>query len=94
MVVAATAARAILQIINARFPLRQEHEMNKDIIAGKWSQIKGKAQIQWGDLTNDVFDVAEGSTEYLSGKLQEQYGWDRDRAEKEIKEFERMIDSE
>ena len=68
--------------------------MNKDIIAGKWSQIKGKAQIQWGDLTNDVFDVAEGSTEYLSGKLQEQYGWDSDRAEKEIKEFERMIDSE
>ena len=48
--------------------------MNKDIIAGKWSQIKGSAQAHWGNLTDDVFDVADGSAEYLSGKLQEQYG--------------------
>ena len=48
--------------------------MNKDIIAGNWKQLKGKAQAKWGDLTDDVFDVAEGNSEYLSGKLQEQYG--------------------
>ncbi|MCR2669623.1 CsbD family protein, partial [Salmonella enterica] len=39
--------------------------MNKDIISGKWSQLKGKAQAKWGDLTNDDFDVAEGNAEYL-----------------------------
>ena len=48
--------------------------MNKDIISGKWTQLKGKAQAKWGDLTDDVFDVAEGNGEYLAGKLQEQYG--------------------
>lgn len=66
--------------------------MNKDIIAGNWKQLKGKAQAKWGDLTDDVFDVAEGNSQYLAGKLQERYGWDRDRAEKEVSAFERDID--
>jgi uncharacterized protein YjbJ (UPF0337 family) len=48
--------------------------MNKDIIAGKWTQIKGQAQQKWGDLTDDVFDVQKGDSKYLAGKLQEQYG--------------------
>ncbi len=55
--------------------------MNKDIIAGKWGQLKGKIQTQWGDLTDDDVDVAQGDTQYLAGKLQARYGWDRDRAE-------------
>ena len=63
--------------------------MNKDIISGKWSQLKGKAQAKWGDLTNDDFDVAEGNAEYLAGRLQERYGWAKDRAEKEVREFQR-----
>jgi len=66
--------------------------MNKDIIAGNWKQLKGKAQAKWGDLTDDVFDVAEGNSQYLAGKLQERYGWDRDRAEKEVSAFQRDLD--
>ncbi|HEY9255482.1 MAG TPA: CsbD family protein [Stenotrophomonas sp.] len=62
--------------------------MNKDIISGKWTQLKGQMQAKWGDLTDDDFDVAEGNAQYLSGKLQERYGWDRDRAEKEVKDFD------
>ncbi len=65
--------------------------MNKDIIAGKWTQIKGKAQARWGDLTDDDFDVAQGNAEYLAGKLQERYGWERDRAEKEVRDFEKSL---
>ncbi|WP_368562488.1 CsbD family protein [Pseudoxanthomonas sp. UTMC 1351] len=68
--------------------------MNKDIIAGNWKQIKGQAKAKWGDLTDDVFDVAEGDSEYLAGKLQERYGWERDRAETEVKEFERSLKSD
>ena len=67
--------------------------MNTDIISGKWTQIKGKAQAKWGDLTDDVFDVAQGDGKYLVGKLQEQYGWDRDRAEREVKDFETTLNS-
>ena len=36
-------------------------------------------------------DVAEGNAEYLSGKLQERYGWDRDRAKTEVSNFERSL---
>ena len=61
--------------------------MNKDIISGKWTQLKGKAQARWGDLTDDVFDVAAGDSKYLAGKLQEQYGWERERAEKEVQKL-------
>lgn len=66
--------------------------MNKDIIAGKWKQLKGSAKAKWGDLTDDVFDVAEGDSEYLAGKLQERYGWDRDRANKEVTEFGKTLE--
>jgi uncharacterized protein YjbJ (UPF0337 family) len=65
--------------------------MNKDIIAGKWKQLKGRAQARWGDLTDDVFDVAEGDSRYLAGKLQEQYGWARERAEQEVRDFEKTL---
>ena len=67
--------------------------MNNDIIAGKWTQIKGQAQQKWGDLTDDVFDVQKGDSKYLAGKLQEQYGWDRDRAESEVRAFEKTLNS-
>jgi uncharacterized protein YjbJ (UPF0337 family) len=66
--------------------------MNRDVIAGNWKQLKGQMQANWGDLTNDDFDVAEGNANYLAGRLQERYGWEKDRAEKEVREFERALD--
>ena len=38
-----------------------------------------------------MFDVAAGDSKYLSGKLQETYGWDRERAEREIRDFESTL---
>jgi uncharacterized protein YjbJ (UPF0337 family) len=38
--------------------------------------------------------VAEGNSEYLAGKLQERYGWDRDRAQTEVSDFARSLKSE
>ena len=61
--------------------------MNKDIIAGKWTQLKGTLKEKWGNLTDDDIDVAEGNAQYLAGKLQERYGWAKDRAESEVKDF-------
>ncbi len=61
--------------------------MTNDIVAGKWTQLKGRIREKWGELTDDDFDVAQGNAEYLSGKLQERYGWAKDRAERAIKQF-------
>ena len=54
--------------------------MNEDRIKGKWKQLAGTLKEKWGKLTDDDLKVAEGNSEYLSGKLQEKYGWQRERA--------------
>lgn len=61
--------------------------MNEDTIKGKWKQLSGKIQAQWGKLTNDDMDIAEGNTEYLVGKIQERYGIKREEAEKQVRDF-------
>lgn len=61
--------------------------MNKDIIEGKWEQVKGGVQKQWGKLTDDDLDVINGDMKILSGKLQERYGWNKEEAEKELEKY-------
>ena len=61
--------------------------MNKDIIEGKWEQLKGKAKEKWGELTNDDWDVIAGKRDQLSGRIQERYGRTKEEAEKEVDEW-------
>jgi uncharacterized protein YjbJ (UPF0337 family) len=65
--------------------------MNNDIIKGKWKQLAGKIKQKWGDITDDDLVVAEGSSEYLAGKVQERYGIAKDVAEKQVKEFSNSL---
>lgn len=65
--------------------------MNTDIFEGKWKQLKGKVKAQWGDLTDDDLDVAEGNSMYLVGKLQERYGLTKEKAEEAVAEFNRKL---
>ncbi|WP_420410165.1 CsbD family protein [Hoeflea sp.] len=58
--------------------------MNWDIVEGKWTEYKGKAQAQWGKLTEDDIDQIEGRRDELAGKIQTRYGKSRDEAEREI----------
>lgn len=61
--------------------------MNKDIIKGNWSQMKGKIKQQWGKLTDDDITRVEGNADELYGIMQEKYGYDKDRVEKEFDDF-------
>lgn len=61
--------------------------MNWDRIEGNWKQIKGKAKVQWGKLTDDDFDVIAGKRDQLVGKIQESYGVSKDEAEKQVDTF-------
>lgn len=65
--------------------------MNKDITGGTFKQLKGKIKQQWGKLTDDDLDVAEGNADYLAGRLQERYGYARDAAKEEVAKFQRSI---
>jgi uncharacterized protein YjbJ (UPF0337 family) len=63
--------------------------MNEDILKGKWRQLKGEVKSQWGKLTDDDLDRAEGDTEKLIGRVQERYGYQRDEAKREVDDFVR-----
>ncbi|HET6846207.1 MAG TPA: CsbD family protein [Anaerolineales bacterium] len=58
--------------------------MNKDVLEGKWKQIRGEARAWWGKLTDDDLDRAAGKLDVLIGLLQEKYGYTRERAAEEI----------
>ena len=62
--------------------------MNQDQISGNWKQFKGKLKEQWGKLTDDDLDVAEGKRDQLVGRIQERHGIARDEAEKQMTEWE------
>ena len=65
--------------------------MNEDRIAGQWKQLAGKIKEKWGKLTDDDLTRAEGTSEYLAGRIQERYGIARDVAEKQVKEFQKSL---
>jgi uncharacterized protein YjbJ (UPF0337 family) len=58
--------------------------MNRDTLKGQWTQLKGKVREQWGELTDDDLDKAQGNAEVLIGKIQERYGRNREEAEREF----------
>lgn len=63
--------------------------MNKDTMKGKWEQVKGNVQKEWGKLTNDDLDVIKGNSKKLVGKIQERYGLTKEEAQKQVDNFEK-----
>lgn len=61
--------------------------MNKDQFKGSWKQFKGKMQKNWGKLTDDDFQEAQGNSTILAGKIQERYGKSKDEANREVDSF-------
>ncbi len=56
----------------------------KDVMRGKWNQMKGNVHQWFGKLTDDDLQQIQGDREKLVGKLQERYGWNRMKAEQEV----------
>ena len=63
--------------------------MNWDRIEGSWTELKGKVKEKWGQLTDDDLEQAAGRRDQLIGALQRRYGYERDRAERELEELTR-----
>ena len=64
--------------------------MNKNTLEGKWHQLQGTMRQKWGRLTDDDVAFIFGSWERAVGKLQERYGWEKERAEKEMESWTAM----
>ena len=61
--------------------------MNKNVLEGKWKQLRGTIRERWGELTNDDLDQIAGNRDRLAGLLQEKYGYTQMEAERQIEEF-------
>ncbi len=61
--------------------------MNIDILKGQWKEIKGDIKAKWGKLTDDDLTEIGGNEEKLIGILQKKYGYSKDEAEKEYRNF-------
>lgn len=48
--------------------------MNKDIVEGKWKQVRGEAKSWRGKPTDDDLDRSASKFDILTGMLQEKYG--------------------
>ena len=65
--------------------------MNWDQVEGNWKQIKGKIKEKWGKLTDDDLQTIAGKRDQLAGVLQERYGYEKARAERELDDFARAL---
>ena len=63
--------------------------MNWDRFESQWNQVKGRAKEQWGELTDNDFEVVAGRRDQLLGKIQERYALAKDEAEKQIAAWQR-----
>jgi uncharacterized protein YjbJ (UPF0337 family) len=65
--------------------------MNWDQIEGKWKQLSGSAQEQWGKLTSDDLATLTGQKDQLVGKIQERYGVAKAEAEEQAEKWSRAL---
>ena len=61
--------------------------MNDDIFKGQWKQLKGEVRKRWNQLTDDDVEAVGGEMEKLEGRLQERYGWEKERIKTEISDW-------
>lgn len=64
--------------------------MNNSVSKAKWNQVKGKVKERWGKLTNDEITVINGEIDQLVGKIQEKYGVEKEKVEKDVREWYRQ----
>lgn len=54
--------------------------MDRDLIEGKWTEVKGRLREAYGVLSDDELEEAKGDREQLEGKLQQRLGKTKDEA--------------
>jgi uncharacterized protein YjbJ (UPF0337 family) len=65
--------------------------MNWDQISGNWKQFTARLKQKWAKLTDDDLALIAGKRDEFVGKLQERYGIEKDKAEKELDDFTRSL---
>ena len=67
-------------------------DATKDILQGKWHELKGQARQTFAKLTDDDVERMSGKMEELSGVLQQKYGYNKAKADAEINNWLKEAD--
>ena len=67
-------------------------DATKDILQGKWHELKGQARQTFAKLTDDDVERMSGKMEELSGVLQQKYGYNKAKADTEINNWLKEAD--
>jgi uncharacterized protein YjbJ (UPF0337 family) len=59
----------------------------KDILQGKWSELKSQARQKWNKLTDEDIARLSGKSQELANVLQQRYGYGRIEADMEIRNW-------
>ena len=65
--------------------------MSRDVIKSNWPRLQGKLRASWSRLTYEDVSFTEGDRSYLIGRLRERYGFDENKANTKVAQFERML---
>ncbi len=58
--------------------------MDIDTVRDQWQEIRGLAKGWWGSLSDADLDGIDGHIDRLVGKIEERYGFSKDRATQDI----------
>ena len=58
--------------------------MNRDVLQGKWRELRGQIKAKWGQLTDDELDEIGGNYDMLIGRIQQKYGAAREEIEQDL----------
>ncbi len=67
--------------------------MNWDQVEGNWKELKGKVRANWAKITDSDFDLIGGKKDQLIGRLQKHYGYQKEKAERDVDQFVSSIDT-
>jgi hypothetical protein len=69
----------------------KERPMSRDVIKSLWPRLQGKLRAKWTRLTYEDVSFCDGDREYLLGRLKERYRISTEIAQRQVSQFERMV---
>ena len=67
--------------------------MNKNVAKGNWVELKGKIKTKWAKFTDHDIDELNGHMEQIAGKIQKVYGYAKEKADLEYKDFKKSLEN-
>lgn len=65
--------------------------MNWESIKAEWKDLKGRARVQWGKLTDDELAQIRGNREQLEAAIQKRYGLAKHEAARQVDEWAQKL---